>query len=169
MNCKKPIYITQYLPLILTLFLTACGFHLRGSVNIPSWFDTIFISSNNENKELNSALKVQFKSYKIHVTNDPRAAHYWLIINSANFRQQILSVGASTNPRQYQLILTIGYTLQTPKGQILTPPLQINVTRQLIMNNNRILGSNAEESILKSEMYQDAVRQMLNRLTFIKV
>ena len=154
-----------YIPLLLTLFLTACGFHLRGLIDIPKWLTNVAIISNDGSKELASILKSQLEGYKIDVNPDPATANYWLIIDKTNFQQQIVSIGASTNPRQYQLILTIEFMLQTAKGQIIKPLRVVSVSRQLTVNNDRILGSNEEEAVLISEMRKEAVIQIINRLS----
>lgn len=152
-------------PLILALLLSACGFHLRGLIDVPEWLNNVSIISKDGNKELVSILKSQLEGYKVEVNPEPALAKYWLIINKTTFQQQIVSVGASTNPRQYQLILTIEFMLQTSKGQIIKAPRLIAVSRQLTVNNDRILGSNEEETVLISEMRKEAVIQIINRLS----
>ncbi len=162
---RRMTQIHKYLAsLILIWLLTGCGFHLRGAIDIPEWLDNVSIISRDVNKELVSILKSQLEGYKIDVNSDPSLAKYWLIINSSSLQQQIVSIGASTNPRQYQLILTIEFMLQTPKGQIIKTPRKVNVSRQLTVNNDRILGSNEEQALLVSEMRRDAAIQIINRL-----
>ena len=150
--------------MILAVLLSACGFHLRGDVEVPEWLSNVAIITKTKDKELTSILKTQLEGYKIEVNSEPFRAKYWLIINNSNFQQQIVSVGASTNPRQYQLILTVEFLLQAREGRVIQAPKKITITRQLTVNNDRILGSNNEESILISEMKQDAVIQIINRL-----
>lgn len=158
---KKPFIL-----LILTLCLSACGFHFRGMIDVPKWLTNVSIISKEENnKELISILSTQLEGYKIEVNPDPINAKYWLVITRSTYIQQISSIGASTNPRQYQLILTVEFLLQTRTGQIIKSPEQVVVTRQLTVNNDRILGSNEEESVIISEMRQDAAIQIINRLS----
>ncbi len=162
---KSSMFGKKFIPLILALFLSSCGFHLRGLADAPEWLDNVSIISRDGNKELVSILKSQLEGYKIKVNSDPAFAKYWLIINKINFRQQIVSIGASTNPRQYQLILTLEFMLQTSKGEIIKPPRFISVSRQLTVNSDRILGSSDEEAILINEMKKEAVLQIINRLS----
>lgn len=154
-----------YLPLLLALLLSACGFHLRGVIDIPKWLNNVAVISKDGNKDLLSKLKTQLEGYKIDVNPEPALAKYWLIINRSTINQQIVSIGASTNPRQYQLIMTTEFMLQTPKGQIIKAPSLVSVTRQLTVNNDRILGSNQEQAILIGEMNQDTVIQIINKIS----
>lgn len=151
--------------LILALLVTACGFHLRGAIDIPEWINNVSIISKDGDKELVAMLSTQLENYKIEVNPEPDQAKYWLVINKVTVQRQIVSIGASTNPRQYQLIMTVEFMLQTIKGQVIKAPRQIIVNRQLTVNNDRILGSNEEESILINEMRQDAIIQIINRLS----
>ncbi|MDI1353176.1 MAG: LPS assembly lipoprotein LptE [bacterium] len=152
-------------PLIIVLLLTACGFHLRGMVDIPKWLNNVSIISNDDDNQIAALLASQLDGYKIKVNPDPSDADYWLTINSVKINQQIVSIGASTNPRQYQLNLTVNFMLQTRKGQLVRARRSVVVSRQLTINNDRILGSNEEETILIEEMKQEAVTQIINRLS----
>jgi LPS-assembly lipoprotein len=133
-------------------------------VNPPTWLNNIAVISESHEKQLISMLTTQLESYHIEVNSDPALAKYWLVINSETLNQQIISVGASTNPRQYTLLLTIEFMLQTPKGKIIKTPKIIHVTRQVTINNDRILGSTDEERIMVDEMKRDAVIQIINQL-----
>lgn len=153
------------IPLICTLLLSACGFHLRGMTVAPKWLDNVAIMSPIEHTEFISILKSQFESYKIYVNPNPEHATYWLALNQVAFQQKIISVGSSTNSRQYQLTMLVNFTVQTKKGKIIQPEQQVQVTRQFTANNNRILGSNYEESLITKEMRQEAASQVLKRIS----
>lgn len=153
------------IPFIAALCLSACDFHLRGMVDIPTWLDNVSIISKGDNKELVDLLQSQLDGYHVKVNEDPAQAKYWIVINYVTLTQQIISIGASTNPRQYQLIMTVDFLLTTREGQIIKPPRKVFITRQFTVNNDRILGSNEEETLLVGEMRQDAVIQIINRLS----
>lgn len=152
-----------------TLFLlSSCGFHLRGAVDLPKWLDNVFIINEGGDRELGNALEKIFSAYKIKTSPSAERASYWLIIKGAGHQQQITSVGSGSNPRQYQLIYFIDFLLQTPKGKIIKPLSHFTVTRQLTVNNDRILGSDEEANVLLSEMRRDAAIQIINRLSSIR-
>ena len=152
---------TRLIPFFLALLLCGCGFHLRGMMHVPNGINAIAISSNTTDLAFDSMLKSQLVSYKIQIPSNPKLAAYWLIINSLSLEQRMVSVGASTNPRQYQLLLTLDFSLQNAKAKSIIPQKHVVISRFLTINNDRILGSNAEEQILQNEMRQEAVMQML--------
>lgn len=156
----------RYLLLAVALLLCACGFHLRGTVSsLPEWLTTIAIVSKDNNLEFNHLMTAQLEAYNIRVAANPASAPYWLLINAIHYKKQIVSIGSSTNPRQYHLILSIDFLVQTPKGELIAPEKEVIATRQLTVNNDRILGSDDEERILTNEMKQDAVIQIIHRLS----
>jgi LPS-assembly lipoprotein len=146
------------------LLLSACGFHLRGMIEVPPWLNHLSIISNDGDKELVSILRSQLEANKIQIYSNPARAKYWLIINRSNLQQRIVGIGASTNSRQYQLVLTVEFMVETVKAQIIKEPKLILVSRQWTVNNDRLLGSNEEESIFLSEMKKEAVMQIIHGL-----
>ncbi|PJD94354.1 MAG: hypothetical protein CK426_03465 [Legionella sp.] len=153
------------IPYIVSLLLCSCGFHLRGMIDIPTWLSPVAVVSHANSKELEDLLKSQLKAYKITLSEEPSKAQYWLIINYSTLTQKLVSIGSSTNSRQYQLILTTEYQLNKSNGQVIKSPRTIQVSRQFTLNNDRILGSNQEESLFIGEMRQETAVQMINRLS----
>ena len=150
--------------LVSILMISGCGFHLRGThTNLP-WLNSVAII-NNANRYLNPLISEELKDNDVQVTDNLAKAKYWLIIDSDNFEQQILSISSSTTPRQYQLIYTVRFKLQKTNGEEIIPPSQVNITRVVTINSNRILGSNDEEDHFKKEMINEAVIQILYRLS----
>lgn len=149
---------------LLSVMLAGCGFHLRGMVDMPAWLNNVAIVMEDNNHDLAPLLKEQFHAYNIDVASDIHQASYILIIENASSQQQITGVGASTTPRQYQLIYTVRFKMLSRNGKMVLPPSQIVVSRQLTVNNDRILGSDAEEATIHAEMRRDAVMKIINRL-----
>lgn len=149
----------------MLLSLTGCGFHLRGIETLPSWFNNVAIISAPQNKPLVMILKHQLDAYNVHVVEDPSCANYWLHIKSATFKKSVISISSSTTPRQYLLVYTIVYDLEKAQGKVIKENTTIEVTRQITINSDRILGSNAEETITKNEMRRDAAFQILHRIS----
>ena len=156
--------IVKGLGLLLIFLLTSCGFHLRGFVDMPSWLDSVAIVIENANVGLRPALRQQLEANHVMVNPSSAQANYLLIIEQDNFSQQIISISASTTPRQYQMIYTVTFRLQNRKGKPILPSNIVTVSRPSTVNNNRILGSDEEETILKSEMMRDVAIQILNRI-----
>ncbi|KTC75246.1 rare lipoprotein B [Legionella birminghamensis] len=156
--------LKRYVLIPLLFLLAGCGFKLRGSFDIPSWFNNVALINQGAQPDLHLQLKDQLQSYGIRVLPNAKGSSFMLILEKDSIQEQITSVGASTTPRQYQLIYTVHYSLVKTNGEPLMSSNQVSVTRQLTVNNNRILGSNAEETLIYSEMRRDAAMQIMNRI-----
>lgn len=159
MMLRRPLIIA------LTTLLVGCGFHLRGFNVMPRWLSNISITVQNAHRDLGPILKGQLEAYKIRVNPNPLEADYLLIIESDAIQQQMTNVGASTTPRQYLLIYVTQFKLIKTKGAEIIPSTFVSVTRQLTVNNDRILGSNSEEMQIAMEMRRDAALQIMNRIS----
>jgi len=150
--------------MIAAVLLSSCGFKLRGMADMPPWLNNVAVVIQNGNKDLGTMLKEQLSAYHIRINPSPAVADYILVVEQDRLEQKITSVSASTTPRQYQLLYTVTYSLLKRKAKPVISSRLVAVTRQLTVNNNRILGSDSEETQITRAMRQDAVMQIINRL-----
>lgn len=150
--------------MMAAILLSSCGFKLRGMADMPPWLNNVAVVIQNGNKDLGTMLKEQLRAYHIHINPNPALADYILVVEQDKLEQKITSVSASTTPRQYQLLYSVTYSLLKRKAKPVISSRLVAVTRQLTVNNNRILGSDSEESQITRAMRQDAVMQIINRL-----
>ncbi|MDP1601694.1 MAG: LPS assembly lipoprotein LptE [Legionella sp.] len=150
----------------MVICITGCGFKLRGLADMPAWLNNIAIIVQEAHRDLVPMLKDQLEGYGVRIIPDPAHADYLLIIENDNTQQQITSISASTTPRQYQIIYTVHFSLISKlTGKPIISSAHVLVTRQLTVNNDRILGSDSEGSTIHTEMRRDAVMQIINRIS----
>ena len=150
----------------LIVVISGCGFHLRGIQNKPRWLNTVAIINQTPDSYIEKSLRVVLDAYKIAVTENHTQADAWIILKGAGYTQTISSVGSGSNPRQYLLIYFIDYSIQKPNGDLIQNHTHLTVSRQLTINNNRVLGSDQEASLLIAEMRQEVIIKLLNRLNY---
>ena len=161
MNCRRP---TTWPVLFVLLFLTGCGFHLRGIEQLPVWLTQVAVLIEKADPEWGPLLRDQLQAAHVTIVDDPMKAPYWLIIQNESTEENIMSISSGSSPRQYQLTYRVQFTLQRAQGSDIRPLTTILVTRPLTINNDRILGSHDEEDQLEHEMRRDAALQILYRL-----
>jgi LPS-assembly lipoprotein len=162
-------------PRLLSLFLhlslcgiacliSSCGFHLRGSVDVPGWLQQVAIVVEQGHHDLEPLLKQQLIAYHVQICTNPTDAQFALIIEHDSVTENISSISSSTTPRQYQLTYRLRFKLQNSKGKEIIPSSQVVISRQSTINSERILGSNDEREITEAEMRREAVLQIIYRL-----
>ncbi|KTC65862.1 Rare lipoprotein B (plasmid) [Legionella adelaidensis] len=156
--------LSRSLVIFLLILMTACGYHLRGFFDMPAWLNDVGIVLEKGHRDLPNLLQQQLEAYKVNVV-PLSEARYILIIKNDQYRQEIMSVSSTTTPRQYQVFYSVHFVLQEAKGKMLIPAGIVEITRQITINSDRILGSDEEETLIKKEMREDAVLQIINRLS----
>lgn len=151
--------------LLMVICIAGCGFKLRGWADMPAWLNNVAIIVQEAHRDLIPKLKDQLEGYGVHIA-DPAHADFLLVIENDSIKQQITSISASTTPRQYQLIYMVQFSLINKiTGKPIISSGHVLVTRQLTVNNDRILGSDSEGSTINAEMRRDAVMQIINRIS----
>lgn len=149
---------------VMAFLQLGCGFHLRGMLARPTWFRTVAINMQEAHPEFAFALKESFKTMGVLVLPDPRRADCVLVIEKEASSKNLTSVSASTTPRQYQMTYMVYYSLLKASGESIISSNAISVSRQLTVNNNRILGSDFEEMLNYKEMRKELAVKILNRM-----
>lgn len=158
--------MVKYLSFFALFLLTACGFHLRGAIEGPSWLRNVAIVNNETARDLEISLQKLLVSYNIPLAKTSKDASYSIILEKDKFAKQITNVSASTIPRQYQLIYSVKFSVIKKCGKVILPTGEVVVTRYLTVNNNRILGSISEEAKFKYEMQTEAAMRIFNKINY---
>jgi len=158
----KPI---PALALSLTLALTsACGFHLRGAIDLPPELNSLYISDANQFSPFNQALVQTARRNGITISGNVAKSPFTLAILDQDFERRVLSVDANTRVSEYEMTETVTISIRHTNGDILLPETDITAERSYVFDENQVLSKSEEEAQLRETMRQDLVRQVLLRL-----
>lgn len=153
----------SFLILLVALALSACGFQLRGSYDLP--WETLAIGGVPENNELYFQIKRSIEAGSLtKVVPDAKEAKATLVILQNLQHKNILTLSGKGLVREFQLTRTFLYRIQDAQGKPLLPDSQIVLQRDMTFDDERIFAKEAEEAMLWREMQQDMVQQLLRRL-----
>ncbi len=149
----------------MSMLLAACGFHLRGYVDMPDHLKTIYVDPDAPftpmQRELRSALRMSGVTVQ-----DTAKDVYTLRLLGETYTKDLLIIGTDGLAKQEQMNLSLRYQIVPPDGEPFSE--QIATTqRDLNIDENQILGQNQEERILLQEMRVDLAQQMLRRLSTV--
>lgn len=158
--------VRQLLALSLVTLLAACGFHLRGAYSLP--FATLHIGLP-ETAELHSMIRRTVEaSSPTRVTGDAKTAEASLLILGDVPQKIALTLNASGQPREYQLVRTFGFRLIDKSGRELIAPSNIVIRREITANDAQVLAKESEEALLWRDIQNDLVQQLMRRLAAAK-
>ncbi len=154
-----------WLPILMALFLSACGFHLRGDIVLPSLYERVHVVDKGYS-DVGRSLSTALINSGSKMVASPEEASSVITILSRGIERRALNVGGK-QVREYELQLTILFVVQDHSGKQLSEPQRVSIVRNFQNNPNAVLGRDNEEQIIRREMMQPAIIQLLRRLKAI--
>jgi len=156
--------------LLLAAAITACGWKLRGSYNLPPEITPIAVDGGGVADELRSSLRAS-KSLA-ESTGEPAASD--LEILKEGDSRRVLSVNANGKVDEYEIRYEVRWQL-TAKGsgdksrRILIAPTTFRANRSYDYNASTVLSTNEQEQRLVENMRDDVAQRILFRLQSVNV
>ena len=151
--------------LVGSLLLSACGFQLRGLAQLS--FHNIFIqgSTLSISKDLKKSLEIN----GVKVVTDSEDAELMLELLSEASDKRILSIGGDGKVSEYALSYQVSFRTRAATNPLWGEVQTVQASRNFSYNDANLLGKADEEVMLISDMHKDAMRELLRRLTAIKL
>ncbi|MHA6893293.1 LPS assembly lipoprotein LptE [Ralstonia pseudosolanacearum] len=147
--------------------LSACGFHLRGNNDFA--FKRLYI-----NLPQNSQMRAQLRRLIDNgsdtvVVSDKQDADAFLDVLSENRVKTISSLTPQGVVREYRITYRFSFQLRDAHDNMLIPPSEITLFRDLSYNETQVLAKDYEEAALYRDMQGDAVNQLVRRLASVRL
>ena len=149
--------------MLLALTLSACGFHLRGSYDIPPELLQLNLRVNpasNLSAPLSNALQtagVQLGS-----------GRYSLIVTREKLNKQTTNTDSRAKVAEYTLIYDLSYHITDADGEKVGDEQKLTLRRSYQYDTTTIVGKSEEEETLIRELYTDAAHQILRQISFFR-
>lgn len=150
--------------LLAFALVAGCGFKLRGQVPLP--FNSIYVeagSGSSLGDGLKQAIRGQGK-----LAEKAEGAALRIKVLSESREKTILTLSASSRVREYRLSYRVSYTAEDATARVLVAPTTLNLTRDFTYDDTQVLAKEGEETALNRTMAQDALRQVLAQLSYLK-
>jgi LPS-assembly lipoprotein len=155
----------KFLALLATAGLLAgCGFQLRGQAQLP--FAAAYIEAPS-GSALGEGLRVALRSQG-KLAENSEGTPVRIKLSPEDRQKNILSLSGSGKVREYRLEYRVTLSAVNAAGGELLAPNQIHLTREFSYNDDQVLAKESEEAALNRSMEQDALRQALRRLSYLK-
>ena len=143
--------------------LSACGFHLRDAVELPAGMNTIYTEGFNPASPFVSYLGQNLKHSDAKLTLDREEAGVVLKATNEQFLRREVSLSDTGKANMYELSYILNYDLLAPAGEVIQAGQSIKIIREYFNPQVQVIGKSAEEDVIRKEMYQEAVRNLLRR------
>lgn len=150
--------------LLIALLLTACGYHLRGEIDLPAELKSIYIEG--ASPQLREQFKKSLLSSSVQIVDTRAAAGTIIVISNEETSRRALSLGAGGKANQFGLEYRLNYDITDKSGNPIAKSQPVEIIREYFNDQQLILGKDNEEIVIRNEMYQQAVRTMINQIRF---
>ena len=158
----------QILCLVLVVCATtACGFHLRGSYDLPAHLSPLYLDKESMSLLLFKELRSTIRASGTELTEDPTVAASELRVSNERRSRDVISVDTLGRAREYRLIYRLSFSLQA-SGESVIDNSQIELSRNLLFNPEAVLGVAQETENVYRDMIRDSAGQILLRLQALK-
>jgi LPS-assembly lipoprotein len=152
--------------LLTTTMLTACGWHLRGSIALPEDLNSIYLSAEDTHGSLINDMQRALISNNISVTKSAAEANYSIKLLGERSERRAASIGGDALASEYELTMEVDYSIDRGEETLLEKDTARTI-RTYDYNRNQVLGSSGEEDIIKAEMRNELIQQIVRRLRFL--
>lgn len=154
--------MSRALVIVLTLAVAGCGFHLRGTTDLP--FETIYVPDATAGVALDLKRNLQVGT-RARVVDDPREAQAIMQFTEETREKEILSLTSGGRVREFQLRYRVGFRVHDGKGGDFVPQSTVQLTRDVTYSDTAVLAKESEELLLYRDMQTDMVQQIMRRLS----
>ena len=152
--------------LALALLLSACGFQLRGTVDLPPVLQATQLEGDRFSL-LVSELGMLLRNAGAGLVEERGQATAVLKVLDETSSQRVLSVGVSGRAAEYELHHRVDYQLEDARGEVLVPRQSLSARRTYQFDENDVLGKANEEESLREEMQRDLARRILQQVSVL--
>lgn len=155
------IVIKKFFILFTLLLVSACGYHLRGAIDLPDDLKNIYIQG--ASSQLTESLKKSLRLSDGKLVETPEEAGLVVQVIKEDMRRRVLSLSSTGRANEYELYYLLGFILLDAEGNQWSEKQMIELSRDYFNDQEDVLGKANEEQLIRKELYRKAVRSIITR------
>ncbi|WP_394753429.1 LPS assembly lipoprotein LptE [Crenothrix sp.] len=148
--------------LIMALLLTACGYHLRGTFSLPAELKKVYLQGGSA--PLRDQFNKTLEASAGQLVDSAEQAAVTVKVFDADIKQRGISLNAGGRSNEFELHYHLEYELRDATKKVLLPREPLDIRREYFNDQQDIIAKDNEEGVIRNEMYQQAVKNILNRM-----
>lgn len=157
--------LLRYTVVAISLLLAACGWHLKGTIDVPDNFTALKIQG--ASGALADELHAQLAANGINTRPEGNTGFYTLALGREINERRTAALGADAVVAEYEYLKAIQFELRDPDNRLVGKPTTAEIARAVSYNANSVLSSTGEGTLVQTEMTRDLATQIIRRLSFM--
>jgi len=156
------------LVLLMTLPLASCGWHLRGTDQLPGGITPLRIETADTYSHFYRELRRTLIAAGANVVDEGRPANAIVRIHGDATGQRILSVSARNTPEEYQVYYAVQFSVEVA-GQAAIIPENLELTSAYSYDSRVVLAKQREQYTIQRALARELAGLVLRRLASLKL
>jgi LPS-assembly lipoprotein len=155
--------LSRGLLVVIAVSISACGWHLRGSMESSS-LHSLHVDSFNPNGAFTTQLDQALYKQGVTVEENATDAQTNLIILSQNSERRTATVDSTARAAQYLFTERVTFTVLDNSGNELIPSTTLSSERLIDFDENQVIGMQSEAETIRVELHRDLIHLIMSRL-----
>ena len=153
--------------LLMTTVVASCGWHLRGSGQKVNNISSVHISGVDKKHDFYRTLSRTLEASKVTIADSHTEAQYRIVLTNLKSDRRTATVSSSARVSEYQLTELVDVMIFASDGRQVLPRTTMRSERFFDYDENDVQSKSEETKLLKKEMMNDLVNQVIRRLNAI--
>lgn len=143
--------------------IAGCGFHLEGHTALPAVMRHPYIEAPDQQSDFVQSLRRDLLISGAHPVATGTRASAVIEILGDEVTSRVLSVSATNQPTEYQVIYSVRFSV-SGAGRTLLAPQTLSTIRSYTFDESLLLAKEHEKAILRGAMGRDLAQIVMRRL-----
>jgi LPS-assembly lipoprotein len=161
---KPSMRLKKYVIASSCLMLAACGFHLRGEIQLSAALQRVHIDSVDPFSPLKRDVAAALTRAGAKVENAPGDGIAEINFSAVSMAPVVRSVGANAYVNEFSMVYHVEVQINDSDGKALLPKQVIEQSREYTFDQTQAIGTAAEQDEIKKEMERDMVQAVLRKV-----
>ena len=155
------LWIKKILILFVLLLMSACGYHLRGNMDLLDELRKVYFQD--ASKQLRKIARKTIRSSAGVLVDNSNQAGVIVQVVKEKMETRVLSLSAIGRANEYEVIYYLDFILFDAEGKQISEIQNIELRRDYFNEQVAILAKDHEENVIREELYRQAVQSIIYR------
>ncbi len=153
--------------LCFALNLSACGFRLAGTADLPDQLASIYLSDNGFNQSQLKALQRRLTQAGATLVEQPDSGAVKLSVYLKKMPDRQMATGAGTGANVKRITRQLDFSVKSADGKTIVPLSTLSQEKDVSLDDDNLLSSDREKNTVTQDLEKALFDQLIRQLALI--